>query len=74
MTAVLGAACRCGAVIHRPAPAVADIPTANAEIRAAGWGYDGRGNVRCPACRDAPAAAIVDTPPPAPAQQGELFS
>lgn len=48
MTAVLGAACGCGRSIIVSCPTLGEILAARQQMT--GWGYDSRGNVRCPDC------------------------
>lgn len=64
MQAYLTATCMCGRSSGVPCPTVGDIPAASEAI---GWGYDERGFVRCPECREA--GAVVRREP----EQADLF-
>lgn len=61
MSAHLSLACACGRVASTPCPTVADIPAA--QSRLTGWGYDGKGFVRCAACLSAGAVAAPVSEP-----------
>lgn len=65
MIALLTMTCKCGRRVSAPCPTLADIPTAQAQMP--GWGYDERGFVQCPDCRDG-----VPVPPEKP-MRGDLF-
>jgi len=60
--------CRRGRSASAPCSDLRDLPAALATL--AGWGWDERGFVQCPECRNAPATA--EAPQQAP-PQGELL-